>query len=129
MIEEPREMFVIQAGKLVLDESGLIGHRKIDEGTIAHCDLCNVVVGTYNDIKYDFSPEAFARAVRNGLLPERDVHELARMAGIAPENITEEIISEVNKFWKELALNSETRWVVCEKCHVIVESFLRKDKK
>lgn len=122
MIEEPREKFVIQAGKLVLDESGLTGHSKIDDGTIAHCDLCNVVVGTYKDIKYDFSPEAFARAIRNGLLPPDKIHKDSKAFDPG-------VMSEVNEFWKDLALNSETRWVVCENCKSIVESFLRKDKK
>lgn len=127
MIDEPEEKFVIQAGKLFVEESGLTGSRKIDEGAVAYCDLCSVILGAYKDIKYDYSPEAFARAVRNGLLPTDTMHRRIALAQDIP--YSKIAVAEVNEFWKELALNSETRWVVCENCKSIVESFLRKDKK
>jgi hypothetical protein len=115
--DETRLVSIDKKNKKIKIMETEVKKTKVPTSKIAICDLCNGVIGRFDEIKYIIEPEYIIRAIKKGLVPRGECAKLLASYGDRDGKIALEV-------WRELSLDSETPWALCDSCNKELEKIL-----
>jgi hypothetical protein len=117
---EIKEVEFDTKSKVVKVSTGKVTMKKVSGDKETICDLCNCKTGLFRDLQSSsiIQPETMRKAIDAGLKPTKSIQKMKKMGLGIPEK-------ELYEGWKQMSLNSETPWHLCDNCLKELNSFTK----
>ena len=105
--------------KVIKVSTDRVVKKKVSGDKETICDLCTCKTGLFKDLQSSsiIQPETMRKAINAGLKPTKSMQRMSKMS--IPEK-------KLYEGWKQMSLDSETPWHLCDNCLKELDSFIKK---